>query len=345
MRRLVVPLVALLVFLGVEAAARVLDGRIPDPVVWGDPFQQTKAEQIGDLAGAGVEVVFVGSSVAQADFDPPLFAEASTTFGPGYNAAIPSATPRLWRLFTADTVHQDLCPALLVVGVDIRQYNDNKPGTEGQVLRYLESRGRRAAVGERSGWEAAEGWLEDRLALVRIRSRLREPDKLVAWVWEIGDIGGWRKANVTPEGRYRSFDRLQFEPPATGIADLRRNAFRDFAVGGAEEEALQGIVGDARARGIEVIMVVMPAMFDEMARALPRGQADVAAFKDSVAAAAARVGAPLFTFPEFENRAELFGDTHHMNRFGVEAITTALAERVDALGVASSNPVCGPADS
>ena len=334
MRRLVVPLIALAVLLGAEGAARVVARSLPPPTDWPNPFLEVKAERIEALSTEGVDVVFVGSSVTQADLDPGLFAERSSRFDSAYNAGIPSASPRVWRLFLDDTVHRHLCPDLVVVGVDIRQYNDNQPGSDRDEERYQASPGRERYVtpdADVSFADRAEEWVERNSALFRLRGRFREPDKLFAWATGIGTIGGWSTGTVPADGRFRGFDSIVFEPPPTGLDRLRRTAFRDFEVGGVEEDSLVAIAAAARERGSAVVMVIMPALYADMTPALPGGVADVAAFRASVASAADRAGVPLLVFPHLENRPELFADLYHMNGAGSEALTVALAEATDAL--------------
>ncbi len=340
MRRLIAPVIILTILFGVEGVARRIESRMPTPLLWDTQFTQDKADQIGAL-GVQLEVVFAGSSVVQANIDPALFIETSAHYSTAYNAAIPSMTPRIWREWIRDTIYLQTCPAVVVIGVDLRQFSDNKPGTNGQLHRYLTSRGRESAIGNADRWEHAEDWLEERSALFRLRSRIREPDKLVAWVWDIGDLGNWRYTNLGPLGRYGSFDSVLYEPSPERIDILADGAFLDLAMGGAETEALRLMITDAYDHGAVPVLVEMPTMYDELAKALPNGTADIETFSAILEGLAAEFDIPLIRLPELDNRPELFADEYHMNRTGVDTVTPLLAQRIDALSLDVGSGVCG----
>lgn len=344
MRRLIFPIVIVLLVSGAEKMARRLEDTVPTPVIWTSQFTQDKADQIAAL-DEQVEVVFAGSSVAQAGLDPDLFIATSQQFGTAYNAAIPSATPQIWREFLLDTVYRATCPSVVVIGVDLRQFNDNKPGADAQLDRYLNSRGRLEAVGSADVWVQAENWLESRSALFRIRARLREPDKIVAWLWRIGDRGDWRNTNLTPLGRYQSFDRRVFDPSEERLQTLRDGAFLDMSMGGLETEAVRQMIEDASSRGALPVIVEMPAMNDQLAAALPGGQADVALFTEVLSGIAAEYDVPFIRMPELDDRPELYSDYYHMNLTGVEEISTLLAERIDQLQLDAGTGICSPTTS
>ncbi|MEA2000364.1 MAG: hypothetical protein U9N84_00535 [Actinomycetota bacterium] len=341
MRRLVAPIIILTILFGVEGVARRIESRMPTPLLWDTQFTQDKADQIAGL-GDQLEVVFAGSSVVQANVDPVLFVETSAQYDTAYNAAIPSATPRIWREWIRDTIYLETCPAVIVIGVDLRQFSDNKPGTNGQLHRYLTSRGRDNAIGNADGWEQAEDWLEDQSALFRLRSRIREPDKVVAWVWEIGDLGDWRYTNLTPLGRYGSFDNVVYERSPERIEILSNGAFLDLSLGGAETDALRMMIVDAFDHGALPVLVEMPTMYDQLAKALPNGNADIETFSAILEGVAAEFGIPLIRLPELDNRPELFADEYHMNRTGVDTVTPLLAKRIDALNLDAATGICDP---
>lgn len=278
----------------------------------------------------------------QVNLDPALFTDISETFENGYNAAIPSATPRIWRQFTLDTVHANMCPATLVIGVDIRQYNDNKPGGDQQLDRYLKSRGRNVYIGNATGWERAEQWMERTSALVRIRARLREPDKVIAWVLNIAGSGDWRDTNLTDEGRYRGFERKTYQQSDDRIDKLRSGAFRDMAIGGIEEQALRGLITDALDRGSDVVLIEMPAMTPAIEAALAETDVDLDGFRASLEGVAHDFGVPLVLLPELNDGPELYADEYHMNLFGTETFTRVLAERLDELALNTDDRPCKP---
>ena len=343
MRKLIVPLVALTLLIGVEAGARRVEDRVPLPLTWDTQFSQDKAVQLADW-GDRLDVVFAGSSVAQANIDPELFSELLPEYSSGYNAGLPSMTPRVWRQFLIDAVYSQHCPGLLVVAVDIRQFSDNKPGNNAQLHRYLNSRGRLGYVGDDDFWSTSEEWLESTSALFRIRSRLREPDKVVAWVWKIGEIGDWRNTNLTSAGRYQSNDDRTYEASEERLENLRTGAFLDLSFGGQETDALRGIIDDAAAMGIEVVLVEPPAMGEQLAKALPNGADDLTWFTEVLQGVAAEYGVPLLRFPEMDDQPIYYSDDYHMNWTGIEKLTTMLAESIDELDLDVRQGVCRSAE-
>lgn len=330
MRKLIVPLVVIALLGGAEFVASRAENRIPEPLTWDTQFSQDKATQL-ERWDQGLEVVITGSSVAQANIDPVLLSSL-TSYSTGYNAGLPSMTPRVWRQFLLDTVYPDHCPDLLIIAVDIRQFSDSKPGSDGQLHRYLNSRGRLDYIGEDDFWRSSEEWLESNSALFRIRARLREPDRFVAWVWDIGEIGDWRYTNLTPEGRYQSNDDRTYEWSEESLERLRDGAFVDLSFGGKEAEGLRGIIDDARQSGTIVVLVETPTMRDHLSRALPRGSDDQEWFTAVLDEVATEYGVPLLRFPEMDNQAVYFSDYYHMNWTGVEKLTTLLAEEINTLG-------------
>ncbi len=330
MRKLITLMIVVSLLLGVEWVARRMDNLVPAVLTWDTQFSQDKWEQIQGLDDP-IEVVFAGSSVAQADLDPVFFAEASHQFGTGYNAAIPSVGPRVWREFLLDTVYRELCPALVVIGVDVRQFNDNQADGNNSVARYLNARGRLEAIDAAGVWDVAEEWLESKSALFRVRPRLREPDKMVAWIWDIGDKGYWRYTNLTPQGRYGSNDARTYGATQEAIDRLADTAFRDFSMGGVETNAIRQMIADARQHGAVPVLLEMPAMNDAMSAALPNGIADLEWFTNVLGDLAEETQVPLIRLPELDNDAFFYSDFYHMNLNGVEAISRLLAERIDEL--------------
>lgn len=341
MRKLIVPVIVLALLGGAELVARKVERRVPEPLVWDTQFSQDKVEQIAAIVEP-LEVVFIGSSVAQANFDPVVFGERSEQFATGYNAALPAMTPRVWRQFLLDTIYPRFCPELLVIAVDIRQFNDNKPGSNGQLYAYNNSPGRLDLVGEEDIWLQAEEWLAANFALFRARSRLREPDKVLAWVWKIGERGDWRNTNLTPEGRYQSNDNRTYEASEERLETLRTGAFSNLSFGDTETTALHGIIDDALAREVTPVLVEMPTMSDRLTKALPNGAEDLVWFHEVLTDTASQYGIPLLQFPEMDNEPLYYSDLYHMNFAGVEYVSTRLADHLDELNLDTGPGICPP---
>lgn len=339
MRKLTVPIIIIALLVGVELVARRVDQRVPAPLTWDTQFTQDKAVQIAGLPDQ-IDVVLAGSSVAQANLDPGIFTDTSQQYETAYNAGIPSVTPQIWREFLLDTVYRETCPAVVVIAVDIRQFNDNKPGAANQLDRYLSSPGRLEAVGSKDTWQEAKDWLQNKLALFRIRARLREPDKVVAWIWKIGDPVDWRNTNLSPLGRYQSNDNRTYEASQQRLDNLATGAFRDFTVGGIETDAIRQMIKDATNHGATTVIVEMPAMNHNLATALPKGTDDLTSYTNALAAVAAESDVPFIRLPNFDNQTKFYSDDYHMNFTGIEALTRTLAEQIDQLHLDTVPRLC-----
>jgi hypothetical protein len=310
--------VALLVLVAFEVGLRVVEDRIPPALDWENQFTRDKAARITELGD--LDVVVVGSSVANASIDVTGLVGGGEV---GYNAALPAYSPRVWAAWYEDLVRPTR-PEVVVVVVDIRQYNDNKPGAASQLERYLASDGRRALVeGVGPSWVDR---LEASFAVTRSRPRLREPDKVIAVVFGRGDPGDWAPANLDPWGRYLGFARGEFRERPQVLADLPGGAFRDFEVGGVEEEALRAIVAAAVDDGAEVLLVITPTMQDRLEGTLPNGAADFAAFEASVRRVAAEAGVEVLDAPDMVGDERWFSDYYHLNDAGTQELTGRIAE-------------------
>ena len=167
---LVILVVALLTLITAELGARRVAPYLPEVLEWDNEFTQVKARDIQRIGQ--VDVAFLGSSVVNAGYEAPILVDTVDWIEQGYNAALPSTTPRSWEPWVNDLVIPELCPSLLVIGVSAREYSDNTTGADERRFSYFVSEGRRRLYGERPAGEGVEEFFESELALVRIRSRL-----------------------------------------------------------------------------------------------------------------------------------------------------------------------------
>jgi len=319
-------LVAAAVILLAEVGARALSPRLPDPVVWDNPFTQAKVGQMGEVRSAGV--VFLGSSVVNVGIDP-----ARATAGTGlsaYNAALPGSTPILWRVWAADAVTPLLCPAIVVIGVTPRDYNDNDTGNRGALEQYLSSPGRLLHLGEAGFGDRAEDAASSLSTLLADRSLLRQPANVARWLLDL-PVDDRRDSELTGAGRFFGFDDHTFERKPDRRRRLRSGAFRDFAVGGMEEAALRGLIEDVLAAGALPVIVEMPVLEAELVSLLPGGEADLAAFRDSLDRVGTLTGHPVLRFPDLHDRQRFFADEYHLNGAGVERLSARLARELAPL--------------
>ena len=160
---------------------------------------------------------------------------------------------------------------------------------------------------------------------------MREPDKMVAWIWDIGDKGYWRYTNLTPLGRYGSNDARTYEATQEGIDRLANTAFLDFSIGGVETNAIRQMIADARQHGAVPVLVEMPVMNDALSAALPNGVADLEWFTTVLGDLAEETQVPFIRIPALDDDPKFYSDFYHMNLTGVEAVSRLLAERIDEL--------------
>ena len=319
-------LVVAAVILLAEVGARALSPRLPDPVTWDNPFTQAKVGQMEEEGSA--DVVFLGSSVVNVGIDP---ARATAGTGrSGYNAALPGSTPILWRAWAADAVIPLLCPAVVVIGVTPRDYNDHDTGNRGALDQYLSSPGRLLHLGEAGFGDRAESAVSSRFTLAADRSLLRQPANVVRWLLDL-PVDDRRDSELTGDGRFFGFDDHNFERKPDRRRRLRSGAFRDFAVGGLEEGALRGLIGDVLATGAVPVIVEMPVLEAELVSLLPGGEADMAAFRAGLDRVATLTGHPVLRFPDLHDRKRLFADEYHLNGAGVTRVSDRLAEELRSL--------------
>lgn len=320
----------LVVLLAFEVLARTLEPHLPEPTRWGNPFTDAKAAQIEDLAAdGGVDVLLAGSSIANAGLDPDAFDSAPDGARSAYNAALPGVSIRYVDAWVREIALPQLCPSLLVVGVTARDYNDRDSSNRRSLDAYREATPRLIAT-DQGGWlDRVDRFAVERSTFLRLRSLLRQPANVVRWLR--GErVRGWPPRWLTAEGRYIGFDNDTYAVNDRRRAGLER-AFRDFTVGGAEEEALERLVETAQGHGVEVAIVEMPVLEGRLTPYLPDGLADIERFRQSVEVVAARTGATLVQLPEFADREELFADEYHPNGDGTPMISAAIVRELRPL--------------
>lgn len=327
----------LLVVVLLEGVAHLLAPHIPGQLIWDTQFTQDKADQI---AGMGeVEIVYVGSSVVNAGIDPGLVANNSR-FESGYNSAIPSTTPSTWKIWMRDLVYPDLCPSVVVIGISVRDYNDGNVGIPFDLRSYLPSAGRLELYGQFSP-ASLEQQIGRYSAFVRIRSRLREPEKVARFLVK-GRVRGWPATVLTPDGRYTGWDDNVFvDPSPEGIEQLTTKVFVDFSVGGAEDLAVRSIIEDARSLGDRVVIVRMPTINQEIAQLLPAGRDDLDRFERQIERLGNDYDVPVIVYHDMDDDKSLFGDLYHMNLAGTTELSIRLGRDLDRLVWPSEGSRCG----
>ncbi len=334
-RSLIVGFLVVVVLL--EGAARLLAPHIPGQLVWDTQFTQDKADQIA--ASGEVDVVYIGSSVVNAGIDPSLVSDNSR-FDSGYNAAIPSTTPSTWKIWMRDLGYPDLCPSVVVIGISVRDYNDRNVGIPFDLRSYLPSAGRLELYGQFTS-ASLEEQIGRYSAFVRIRSRLRQPEKVARFL-VTGRVPGWPATVLTPDGRYTGWDDNEYvDPSPEGIEQLTTKVFVDFSVGGTEDLAVRSIIEDAQSLGDRVVIVRMPTMNQELAPLLPAGRDDLDRFEHQVEMLGDDYDVPVIVYHDMDDDKTLFGDLYHMNLAGTTEFSTRLGRDLDRLLSAPDSSRCG----
>ncbi len=320
----------------------MLAPHLPGRLIWDTEFSQTKAAQIQDLGE--VDIAFVGSSIVNAGLDGPTVTESVPWLDTSYNAGLPATTPRTWQVWADDLVFSELCPDVLVLGVSIRDMNDQNPGADNRRAAYSASAGRQELFGAAPAAASLEERVGDWSAFVRIRSRLREPGNIVVY-FTTGRVASWPDPNLTPEGRYQGFDDDFYTQDDQRDADLLSGALADFEMGGAEFDALAGIIERGQTAGATVALVEMPSMRTDLSALVPDGTLD--RFSGLLDGLAGEYGVPVWRFPELDDRADRFGDLYHPNGAGTRELSELLGRRIaveypSGVGSADCLPPPGP---
>jgi GDSL-like lipase/acylhydrolase family protein len=320
------PLVIVLVLLA-ELAVRAAAPKLRDPLLWPDWEAQNKVAAMDALgAKGGASVVFVGSSMVNAGFNPELATEMLGAKHPAFNAALNGSDLNTTDIWTRRVVVPRLHPKVVVVGFNSGELNDHWQDTSGLYSKMLQSPyGKRAA--EAGGVLAkADAWLIDRSYLIRYRSVFRNPVDAV-----IGHDRAQDAQAVDPLGRFVALTKFQRRPYTPGLSKqlgIWDEVFRNYRPGGKQFTALNRLVKDLTSKGIRVVLVRMPVTAD-IVPLHPQGRADRERFTRAIAGFVAEhpvtfIDAELAIGPS----PDLFVDPLHLNAQGQRRTTTFV---VDAL--------------
>ena len=338
-KTLVVLTVAMLTLLTAELGARGLAPVLPEVLHWDTEFTQVKARDIQRIGQ--VDVAFVGSSVVNAGYEASILVDAVDWIEGGYNSALPSTTPRSWEPWVRDLVIPDLCPGLMVIGVSAREYSDNTTGADNRRFNYFVSEGRRLLYGERPADETIEEFFESELAIVRVRSRLREPYQAYRYL-RTGTAPNWPEPRFTDEGRYLNFDDEQVvvQPPGPRL----RETMSEFETGGIEDESLRRIVQAAQSEGIEVMIVEWPTVRVILEEAIgPNGRSELDRVSQLLDRIGEDLGIPVIRYGDLYDQVEFFADAYHPNLAGSEEMSRRLAADINRLYPEGlERPSCSP---
>lgn len=318
-------LIAVLLLAGAETGARRAEPSLEPLVAWGNEETDAKMPQIEALERqGGVDVVFLGSSIANVGFDPGQFIEESPWAASAYNASIDGASPQLLEQWTMDVVLPALRPKVIVVGLTSRSFNDNGRNQSIAYQAYFDSPGRQLRLGEANPIERITAFVNEHSALARIKSSLRRPTTLGGEPPDelmLTDLGHERR---------RADDRYNFT--ARYRKRMKRSVLNDFAVGGLQVKSLQGLVAAAEAAGTRVVLVDMPVFERDHFAVHPNGAADFAAYRALIDEFAAENPVELMVPPNTPWRRGIFADPIHLSGNGTERLTRWLARTLSGSG-------------
>jgi hypothetical protein len=321
-----IPLFIIFVLLA-ELAVRAAAPRIRDPLLWPDWEAQNKVAAMDALgASGGASVVFVGSSMVNAGFNPELATTLLKAKRPAFNAALNGSDMRTTDLWTTKVVVPRLHPKVVVVGFNSGELNDHWQEAQGLYARMLQSTYGKRIAGKGGVLARLDAWSVDHSYLMRYRSVLRSPVDAFVGHDRAQDVQG-----VDPLGRFialTNFQKRAYSPGLSRQLGIWDEVFRNYRPGGLQFAALDDLVKNLTAQGIRVVLVRMPVTKD-IVPLHPRGQADRLRFTSVLAHF---VATHPVTFIDAEHAIGaspgLFVDPVHLNVVG-QRRTTALV--IDAV--------------
>jgi lysophospholipase L1-like esterase len=304
-RSLVVTLGAMcVVILLAEVAAAVVTSGAPGD--WGVARISQKVAQIDALGSA--DVVFLGDSTVEVGFDPAVLQAAAPGLGRAYNAALPAASPELWRLWMEDVVAPGLAPETVVIGITSLSFNDT-----GTFRSDVTSRYRRSPARDDFGRLDVRRWS----ALVRHRAALRRP---VTW-FGVDDAD----PQLSSQGHDTTTRARSYGVPESFAMRMREEVLVGYDIGGAQVEHLEELVARLRAGGVEVIVVDMPVVLEDHVTLHDGGARAYAEYVALVDRLEAELGVPVVRPPQGLLDEDDFADPVHVNGVGTQALTEWLA--------------------
>lgn len=327
----------LLTAAGALVAAELALRAVPDlrkTQAWHDPHAQVKERQMRDLSrGGGSRLVFAGSSIIATGLAPEIIAATADPHR-AYNAGINRGVSTVLEHWVLERVVPLLRPSAVVICAGTLELNDRS------IL---------AADVEQAYFTAPihRSWLARRLLGMRLlyaalvaRRRLlqsvgRQPsttsavgrlDRLVPRR-TFGEFHEW--LDMTPFGQNQIYLDGVHRPSTSRDAKFRSDIVNHFAVGGRQTEALDRLVAELAARGIDVVLLFL-AHSEEYVGLHPRGQADVDDARRVVRAVASHHTVPFVDLSGCTLTTAELVDCIHPNGSGSrllsEAARTALLE-------------------
>jgi hypothetical protein len=291
-----------LALVGAEIAVRSIADELPDPRAWPTPETQIKFTQIEALeaSNAGLDVVFIGSSVLESGIDPELLERLSGLTS--YNAALPFSSPLGNEIWLRDFVLPRLEPRTVVIGLGVWP---NESTAQDDLL----------ALGLRSVEFSASWGL--RLELVERRRQLRN------WSETLESRRRTQSGLITTRGHQTVYyDKVR---PLGG--DPHFSASRTADMSADNYAALVRTLEVLQQAGIDVVILIEPIGCPPILEAC--GEFDLAEHPGRVLAA--QYGIPVIDATARDWPTEMYADSAHFNLSGAVAFTELFAAEFAAL--------------
>jgi hypothetical protein len=314
----VVTAVALVVVIGAEIGARLVEDSLP-PLQYDPPRLDQKAVEIDSVGAA--EVIFLGSSMVEVAVEPSLFIDSQARYSTAYNAAVENASPRLWQMWLDDVVIPGLDPKVVVIGVSSFTFNDNGANDETFIDTYRKS----PARGPSSLTVNPRTWS----TLYKRRRDLRNPD-----VWQQLVGGSGETPAFYPLGYNDRVRNRPYEVPDYYRERTVDGVLNDYSSGGHERAALEALVAALQSRQITPLLVIMPAVMEDHVPMHPNGLADFDRHFQIASEIAASAGIVVLRPPAELSDRSYFVDPVHLNGTGSDLFTGWIAGELERLATA-----------
>lgn len=250
--------------------ARAL-GPLPVDRTWPDVEAQVKADHAATVArrGGREQVVFAGSSIADAAFDPAVVVDGRDGVS-SYNYAQEGSAAATAADFLRAAVLAQVRPEVVVLGLTPNELNDG--GTRQRELEELQrgSRGYRVAAGVPTVADRIDTAFTSRSDLLAHRQVIRNPYRLLR---ERGTTTTtpWNDPDTGALLRHR--DEAYAAPvPTDAQGRARRDAvWGNFAVGGHQLAAVRDLAGEVHDRGAALVVVELPVFLPGFLATVPDG--------------------------------------------------------------------------
>lgn len=309
---------SVLFLLAAEVGTRAM-GDLPANRTWPDVESQYKAEHAEAVAASeGREpLIFAGSSVSDAAFDPAIVTRAAGTDSDSFNYAQEGSLAATTARFLDAAVIDQVDPDVVVLGVFPGDIGASPTNAAALGDELAASRGYRLASGNPTVADRIDDAASSRSALIAHREILRDPVRLLQWL----------RAPSTPTildadtGALLRHRDQQWDPDQATGGDLHAG---DATVPVAPQvQAIEDLAEELAARGTRLVVVELPVLEDspaapdEAARSLTH-----AAMVDIEASGCAE----RLDLRSVGQDVTYWSDPVHVNEAGTELVSKAVGE-------------------